>query len=304
MSAWPAPSPQSLHVNVSESYAWCERFARNHYENFPVGSFLIPRSLRPDFYSIYAWSRTADDLADEGSAGSEARIAALDRLEDDLLRGLEGRSDSDRPFLPALIQTIARRSIPVGLLRDMLVAFRRDARGEEFDTMNDLCDYCRYSANPVGRLVLLLFGLHDDERGRYADDICTGLQLANFWQDLSVDLPRRRHNIPADILGRHGLTNRMISVGAGDRAAVARMISELVEHGNTFLDRGGALLALTPILRLRWELAAVVAGGKAILRAVDRLGVDALQRRPVIGAWSIARGIPKRLFGARRSSLV
>lgn len=299
-----SPATSNCQLTTSESYSWCERFARAHYENFPVGSILIPRALRPHFYSLYAWSRTADDLADEGDVPAAERVLALDRLQADLRGALDGRIVPDRPFLPALVETIRRRSIPVGLLFDLLVAFRQDATNNGFTTMGDLLTYCRYSANPVGRLVLALFGLLTDEREERSDDICTGLQLANFWQDLSVDLPRGRINIPADILARYGLSVEQLDREPMEGDARAGMIEELVRIGREYLGRGADLLRMIPVRRLRWELVTVVTGGMAILRDVERLGMGVFRSRPVVGAWRIALGIPGRLLRPGRSSLV
>ncbi len=291
-------------LNTSASYAWCERFARAHYENFPVGSILIPRSLRPDFYAIYAWSRTADDLADEGDLSAAERIDALNSLEADLGDALSGGVDTDRPFIPALVETIRRRSIPTDLLLDLLVAFRRDAANDGFATTDELLGYCRYSANPVGRLVLSLFGLLDRERGARSDDICTGLQLANFWQDLSTDLPRGRVNIPVDVLNAYGLSIAQLIDEHDVHDARVDMLNELVELGRSYLNRGTELLRMIPVRRLRWELAAVVAGGLAILREVERLGSGVFHARPVVRTWRIAMGMPARLLRSGRSSLV
>ncbi len=265
--------------------------AQSRYENFPVGSLLIPRALRPDFHAIYAWSRTADDLADEGVSNPGERIERLDRLEGDFRRALQGETNLEWPFLPALVETVRRRRIPVDPLFDLLVAFRRDARGDGFETMEDLLIYCRYSANPVGRLVLSLFGLLDERRGELSDRICTGLQLANFWQDLSVDIPRERVTIPREALRAHGLSTARLQSGDVSPKAVESILAELVEGARGFFRHGQALIAETPIRRLRWELSAVVAGGLAILDAVERLGGDILHRRPTIGKWSMLKGI-------------
>jgi len=265
--------------------------AQSHYENFPVGSLLIPRALRPDFHAIYAWSRTADDLADEGVSNPEERIERLDRLEGDFRRALQGEMNLEWPFLPALVETVRRRRVPVDLLCDLLVAFRRDARGDGFETMEDLLLYCRYSANPVGRLVLSLFGLLDERRGELSDRICTGLQLANFWQDLSVDISRARINIPREALRARGLSTARLQSGDVAPKVMESIMAELVEGARGFFRDGRFLIAEIRIRRLRWELAAVVAGGLAILDKVEGLGGDIRNRRPTVGKWSMLKGI-------------
>jgi phytoene synthase len=165
-------------MTPDEAFAYCERITRGHYENFPVGSALVPGGVRRHFYSIYAYSRAADDIADEGDRPVEERIALLDDWERRLEGAYGGRAD--HPIFVALAVTVRERSIPIEPLRDLLRAFRQDARNEGFASEADLLSYCNRSANPVGRLVLHLFGYHDEHRGELSDAICTGLQLANF----------------------------------------------------------------------------------------------------------------------------
>ncbi|GIW44541.1 MAG: hypothetical protein KatS3mg077_1823 [Candidatus Binatia bacterium] len=170
------------------AYAYCRSLARLHYENFFVGSILLPRDLRSSIAAIYAFARVADDLADEGSVPPEQRLAALDAWEEELEACFAGAPRS-QVFI-ALADTVRRFSLPIAPFRALLQAFRYDAQFRPFATFSDLLDYCRCSANPVGHLVLHLFGYRDAERQALADRICTGLQLANFWQDVSVDAQR------------------------------------------------------------------------------------------------------------------
>src|SRR5439155_11902408 len=187
-------------ARLRDAYVRCAAIARGHYENFTIGSWLLPRRLRRDLAAVYAFARGGDDIADEGpDAGRLARLAAWDAK---LLACAREPAASDDPVFLALGHTIATHALPVETLRDLLRAFRRDAAGEtaRFATFADVLDYCRCSANPVGRIVLALFDYRDAEREACSDDICTALQLTNFWQDVAGDLERGRVYLPAEDL--------------------------------------------------------------------------------------------------------
>jgi len=277
-------------MSVEDAFAHCERITRGHYENFPVGSALVPRPLRRHFYSIYAYSRTADDIADEGNLPADERIALLDAWE----RRLEGayRGEADHPIFIALAATIRERAIPIEPLRDLLRAFRLDARNQGYPTMEALLAYCGCSANPVGRLVLHLFGLYSDERAMLSDNICTGLQLVNFWQDISVDVPRDRINLPAESLERFGYTLEELRAGVFNES-FRRMIAHHVEDARGRLMLGYPLLRSIPVRRLRGELGLVYLGGSRILDKITMLGYDVITRRPSLSLgdklWMLVR---------------
>lgn len=278
-SLTPSYDPERVY-SPRDAFAYCERITRAHYENFPVGSLLIPRSLRKHFFSIYAYSRWADDVADEGDLPIEERIILLDDWDRQLTDLYEGRAE--HPIFVALGETVREYRIPIEPLRDLLKAFRLDARNEGFETMTDLLFYCHHSANPIGRLVLRLFGLYDDERRAYADKICTGLQLANFWQDVSVDVPRGRINLPRESLRSFGCSIddlRQNSAGPRFRA----MMAHHVDHAISLLRQGYPLLATIPELGLRSELALTYLGGMKILRKIEKQDYDVLKRRPKLG---------------------
>ena len=272
--------PSGAGMTADEAFAHCERTARAHYENFPVGSALVPRELRRHFYSIYAYSRAADDIADEGERPVEERIALLDDWE----RRLEGayRGEADHPVFIALAATVRERSIPIEPLRDLLRAFRQDARNEGFASDADLLDYCGRSANPVGRLVLHLFGYHDEGRAELSDAICTALQLANFWQDISVDVPRGRINLPRETMERFGYSLRELHAGVFNEAFRA-MMAWSVERAEELFGRGRPLIASIPSLRLRAELGLVHLGGTRILGKIKAGGYDVITKRPSLG---------------------
>lgn len=256
----------------------CIRIAREHYENFPVASRLLPRRYRGYVAAIYAFARVADDYADEGEWPVSERLHALDLHEGKLDRALRG--EATEPAFVALGITLAETGIPDRLLRDLLRAFRHDARNLGYPTMDDLLAYCRNSANPVGRLVLHLYGYTSDEQLRLSDEICTGLQLVNFWQDLSIDLPRDRVTIPDEVMAEFGYSREELLAGVQDDRFFA-MISELTELAEGYLKRGSGLPKLIPSLRLRWQLKLTVLGGLRIVRKIRGVDYRVLEERVV-----------------------
>ena len=254
-----------------------------HYENFPVASWLCPPALRPAVAAIYHFARTADDLADEGSATPEQRLADLASYRAELHHCLQptSRSTLDMPearwpgiFL-ALGQAARRHGLPTPCLHDLLSAFEQDVRhtasGHRCADMAELLAYCRLSANPVGRLLLHLYGVRDDTALTQSDQICSALQLINFWQDISVDLPRQRCYLPADTLQRHGVS---VADFANDNPAKTRemqaMVAELCAHARGLMLQGAPLVRRVPG-RAGWELRLVVQGG---LRILDRIAAQ------------------------------
>jgi squalene synthase HpnC len=261
----------------AEAFAYCERVTRGHYENFPVGSLLIPKELRKHFFSIYAFSRSADDMADEGTLSAEERIAMLDDWERQLEEAYRG--EAEHPVFVALAETVRERNIPMEPFRNLLKAFRMDARNEGFDTLSDLLYYCYHSANPVGRLILHLFDLYDDERWPLADKICTALQLANFWQDISVDIPRGRINIPRDSISYFGYSLEELRSGVYNEN-FRELMAYHVDHAMNLFQHGYPLLGKIPIRRLQSELTLVVLGGARILHKIKGMGYNVLAERP------------------------
>lgn len=271
--------------------------AVDHYENFPVASLLLPRALRAAVRDIYRYARTADDIADEGDAGAEERLAALAEFR----RGLdilEGRSPTDAPlphphiFVP-LASTMARHALPASLFRDLLSAFEQDVVTHRYDDDAQLLDYCRRSADPVGRLLLHLYERHDDVNLACSDAICTGLQLTNFWQDVAIDWGKGRIYLPRVKRERHGVTEDWISrctqagrlLADGDDAAAAlawqALMREQVAQARERLVYGQPLARRLP-WRAGLELRLVVQGGLRILERLEQLHYDVFQRRPVL----------------------
>ncbi|HXJ34869.1 MAG TPA: squalene synthase HpnC [Candidatus Eisenbacteria bacterium] len=283
--------------DVAVAYAECERLARAHYENFPVGSWLLPRRLRRDLAAVYAFARRGDDLADEGTAPVAERLAALGALEEQLLACAADPAAATDPVFVALGHTIAAHALPVQPFRDLLTAFRRDAGAETraFATFADVLEYCRCSANPVGRIVLGLFGHRDEERAARADDVCTALQLTNFWQDVRGDLEERgRVYIPGEDLdrfpgSREALATRRTTDGL--RACLAFQ----VERTRELFARGLALAGLVEG-RLRREVRLFAGGGMAILDRIEAGNYDVLAERPRLHRGDLARLVWKELW--------
>jgi squalene synthase HpnC len=254
----------------------------DHYENFPVASVLCPPRLRPAVAAIYWFARTADDLADEGDAGAGQRLAALAQYRRDLDATLAGAAGSGRwsaVFTP-LAAVVRRHDLPVDLLHDLLSAFEQDVVKHDYADRGELLDYCRRSANPVGRLLLHLYGISGDTALARSDAICSALQLANFWQDLRVDTQRGRLYAPGTDRMRHGVTAEALLAQA-DSPAVRSMLAELVAWARSSMDSGAALVHAVPG-RAGWELRLVVQGGLRILEKIERLDHATLLSRPAL----------------------
>jgi squalene synthase HpnC len=267
--------------SVSEAFAYCERLARTHYENFPVGSWLVPKDRRLHFYSIYAFARVADDFADEGydtALTPEARLAALDdweqRLEDC------HRHRASHPIFLALGETIKELDLPIQPFRDLISAFKQDVLKRRYASFDEVLDYCRRSANPVGRLILLLFGYRDEHLHQLSDWICTGLQLANFWQDVSVDIQKDRIYLPQDEMASFGCGEEQLRQLRFDER-YAELLRFQVERTRELFARGRPLPELVGG-RLRFELRLIWQGGMCILKRIEQSGYDTLSRRPEI----------------------
>jgi squalene synthase HpnC len=261
----------------------------DHYENFPVASVLCPPSIRPAVVAIYRFARTADDLADEGDADAAWRRAELARYQDDLAALYEGRPPSPRwaPVFAALDAARLRFSLPRQPLDDLLDAFVQDTGNPLYDNRQQLLEYCRRSANPVGRLLLHLYAIDDEAALRQSDDICTALQLINFWQDLGVDLPRGRVYLPlADARG-HGVPLHDPAALVDDERT-RNLVRELCAWAEGLM-RSGAPLALRVPGRSGWELRLVVQGGLRILDRIRAQGFATIGQRPRLSALDLPR---------------
>ncbi|SSY80430.1 squalene synthase HpnC [Alysiella crassa] len=253
----------------------------NHYENFPVGSLAMPRHLRKPTHAIYAFARTADDIADEGDIAPEQRIAELNKLihELDLI---QQNKQPETPLMQHLLnEAIAPHQIPLQPFYDLLDAFAQDVVKKRYENFGELVDYARRSANPVGRLMLHLYGVHDERSLGQSDGICTALQLINFWQDVAVDWQKNRVYIPQEDLRKFGVTEQQIADGKAD-FAFQRLMAYECERAFKMLHAGSPL-GRTLKGRVGFELRMIVLGGQTILQKLDGVKYDVFNQRPVLG---------------------
>jgi len=264
---------------LSEAQAWCKHLATTHYENFHVATLFVPASLRPHFHSIYAFCRTSDDLGDE-VADTATATRLLTQWRAMLHQCFTHPAQSKHPVFVALQPTIAVRNLPIQPFDDLISAFEQDQIHTHHESLASLEAYSRYSANPVGRLVLLVSGYTSDHLMLLSDDICTGLQLANFYQDIVEDDARGRRYIPADAMQRFGVTDEQIHARRFD-AEFRVMMQFLVDDARARLTRGQRIVSLVD-RDLAATLSLFVKGGRAILDAIAAQGYDTLQSRPVV----------------------
>ncbi|WP_274585572.1 squalene synthase HpnC [Neisseria leonii] len=253
----------------------------DHYENFPVGSLALPRRLRRPVHAVYAFARYADDLADEGSAPPQERLAALDTLAADLDRMAAGLRPHSALMLRLDDEAVRPFALPLAPFYDLLSAFRQDVRVTRYRHYADLADYCRRSANPVGRIMLHLFGQTDSVSIAQSDGICTALQLINFWQDVAADWQKGRVYLPQEDMARFGVTEAHLAEGRAD-AAFQRLMA--FECGRAFkILKAGSPLGKTLRGRAGFELRMIVVGGLLVLQKLDGVQYDVFRRRPVLG---------------------
>jgi squalene synthase HpnC/squalene synthase HpnD len=282
----------------AEAERYTRWLATHHYENFNVVSWLLPRHLHQHFYNVYAYCRWSDDLGDEVADPARA-LKLLDAWEHDVRECYRHDANVSHPVLIALRQTIIAKHIPVVPFVNLLKAFRQDQTVHRYQTWDDLFDYCRYSANPVGHLVLYLCGYRDADRQFLSDFTCTALQLANFWQDVSVDLQKNRIYIPLDALAEHGLTEADIVERRFNARYVALMKSLISRTRELFA--AGLPLTQRVDSALRTDLELFSRGGLAILGAIETSDYDTLRRRPSLSRTTklalVGRALGSRAFG-------
>jgi squalene synthase HpnC len=275
----PGPAAQSC-PSLAAAQAYCRRLARRHYENFTVASWLLPAELRQHFCNVYAYCRWSDDLADE-TAGGQQSLELLEWWQsqlDDCYRGV-----ATHPVFVALAETIRQFEIPIEPFANLLIAFRQDQTCTRYETFDELLGYCHNSANPVGRLVLHLGRCHDELRGRLADSVCTGLQLANFWQDIARDYKIGRIYLPQESCRRAGYDETMFARGEFN-PQFRELLSGEVARAESLFDAGQPLVAqVSPALRIDVQL--FIDGGRAILQAIRQLDYNVWRARPVVGKW-------------------
>jgi squalene synthase HpnC len=272
-------SPEALNDRYSKAAAeqYTRWLATHHYENFHVVSILLPRRLHQDFYNVYSFCRWADDLGDEiGDPAESLRLLAWWRTELEAMYGGETR----HPVFVALEGTARKYALPIGLFSDLITAFEQDQVVTRYQTWTDVFNYCRYSANPVGRLVLRLCGYSDPERDRLSDATCTALQLANFWQDVTVDYEKNRVYLPLDLLSKHGCT--VIDIATRNFTPAFRgVLRDAVAVARKLFEEG---LPLTKMVdrRLGFDLDLFSQGGLRVLDKIERQRYNVLEKRPKV----------------------
>jgi squalene synthase HpnC len=284
--AIPASAP-----SLEEAQAYCRHLARTHYENFSVATWFLPKHLCQDFLNVYAYCRISDDLGDE-VGDATAALALLDEWQTELDACYAGHAK--HPVFVALAETIKTFAIPKHEFSDLLIAFRQDQTITRFETFNDVLAYCRYSANPVGHLVLYLCGYNDPERQQLSDYTCTALQLANFWQDVTVDYAKGRIYLPLEDLRRYNVSEQDIQQGR-NTPAFREMMKFEVERAREWFDRGLPLVGKVN-KELAVDLELFSRGGQEILNAIERQNFAVLGRRPVISK-------PRKLALVARAAL-
>lgn len=287
--AVPAEAP-----SLAEAQAYCRRLATSHYENFPVVTWFLPKRLHQHFFNVYAYCRISDDIGDEvGDAALSFRM--FEQWEAELNQCYQG--SPRHPVFVALRETVRQFDIPKQEFADLLVAFRQDQNVTRFPTFEDLLRYCRYSANPVGHLVLYLCGYNDPERQKISDYTCTALQLANFWQDVSVDYGKGRIYLPLEDMERFGVSEQDVS-GRSATPQFLKLMQFEVQRARDWFDRGLPLIKMVD-KELAIDLQLFSRGGMEILRAIERQGFDVLGRRPAISKprklWLVLRAAMEKL---------
>jgi squalene synthase HpnC len=270
--AIPAQAP-----SLREAYAYCERLARSHYENFSVATWFLPKHLRQHFYNVYSYCRISDDLGDE-TGDTSASLQLLDEWEKELDACYKGAPR--HPVFVALAGTVRQFNIPKQTFADLLTAFRQDQRVTRYQTFDDLLGYCHYSANPVGHLVLYLGGYRDAERQHLSDFTCTALQLANFWQDVSPDYDKGRIYLPLEDLRNHGVTESDLANSNNSPPFIEMMRFE-VQRAREWFDRGLPLVDQVS-RELAIDIELFSRGGQEILNAIEGQNYAVLGNRPAI----------------------
>jgi squalene synthase HpnC len=292
--------PTSIHgpVSLAQARDYCGRLARTHYENFTVASLLLPRPLLGPFHAVYAYCRWADDLADE-TGGGALSLDLLQWWREELLRCYDGRPR--HPVMVALRPTIRRFDIPPDPFLDLLGAFEQDQRIKRYATYAQLLDYCRFSANPVGRLVLYLCESHDPERALLSDHICTGLQLANFWQDVARDFDIERVYLPEADRHRFGYTDDDLAARRFT-PAFAELMRCQVDRARALFEQGLPLVARLPS-PIQTDIELFARGGLAILRKIEACRYNVWQTRPMLTKWDKAELLGQVLWRRMRTVL-
>ena len=263
------------YLDLNYAYQYCKNIAINHYENFPVGSLIIPKSKRKYIYSVYAFARFADDVADSNMYTEDEKMNKLNELNSELckieLNKINEFNPETKNIFIALFDTIEKLNIPIQEFRDLLTAFKQDSVKSRYENFNELISYSSFSANPVGHIVLNVFGYNikgNEKLFGYSDNICTALQLTNFWQDVSKDLKIDRVYIPKKLMSEYNYNYNML-LAKTENEDFVKIIKILVDRTRILFDEGKQILTLTSG-RLKMELKAIILGGEEILNKIER----------------------------------
>lgn len=273
--------------DLDYAYSFCKEIAISHYENFPVASILIPSNKRKFLYNIYAFARHADDIADSDSLSIEEKIRKLNELDNELRKIESGKADN---FLPdtenifiALANTISELKIPVNEFRNLLHAFRQDSLKQSYESFDELISYSDFSANPIGHLVLFVFGYDPSVSGKIfelSDKICTALQLTNFWQDVSEDLKIQRVYIPKKVMEEFSYSGELL-FSKSENENFRKVIKDLTDKTRRIFREGEEIVNLVKG-RLKYELMATIEGGLEILHKIEQVNFNVLSNRVTI----------------------
>ncbi len=265
-----------------------ENLAKTHYENFPVGSIFLPKKIRKPIHTIYTFARVADDIADEGNLSQQERLQKLDEWESFLFQVIKGKSSNS--FFVELAKIIQQYKIPVELFSQLITAFRMDVQQKQFFTFDDVLFYCTHSANPIGKMLLHLFDSANKENFLYSDNICTALQLTNFWQDVSIDVQRGRCYFPKSELEKFGY-----SFSSHNEEQFIAVMKFQIERTRDLFQQGIPLLK-TVHKDFRFELQLIWNGGMTILEKIEKMNYNTLSKRPRLYWYDIIKIFSKTLF--------
>lgn len=272
-------------TGIHSAYNKALDFAKSHYENFPVISFLVPKQLQKHIAIIYWFARTADDIADEGNYSAEERIFALDKFQNNFSDALNGSPKS--PFEIALVDTIQQKKLNQQNFYNLLTAFRQDITQKRYSTFDELLNYCKHSADPVGRLILELYNIRDDEAIFYSDKICTGLQLTNFYQDLSIDYSKGRIYLPLDEMDRFGVNEKMFELKQNS-LNLKQLLKFSIDRAENMLEEGKGLIKFLKGT-LKYEIKWTILGGLETLNKIKKIDYNVINTRPYLSKSDFAK---------------
>jgi len=294
--------------NLEQAYQFCQQLAQNHYENFPVASVLLPEKLRRPISVIYAFARTADDFADEGNASQEHRLNQLNSYSDALQAIQEGRYDNTNPIFIALADVLEQHHLPIKLFDDLLDAFKQDVIKGRYQNFSEVLDYCRRSADPVGRLLLLLSNQPSQLQLKQSDAVCSALQLVNFYQDIVQDMTESdRIYIPVDELKQFNINEQQLMDVNSNTTSLSPLLRLQYHRAEDLMSQGYPLGASLDG-RIGWEIRAMTLGGIMTLSLLSSQADDSLLKRPRLSKWLLFKimlmSLSKRYYSIKAKQLL